>query len=284
MLKELMEDSRGNTLFIEDNEVGGHRYWSDEIGGGVMVWDTSLVSPEMIQLALQAEAYPEGAVKPRWAALLPVPYSSKTGPYEVAIIDPPWPHANYSKTKSGKSPKYDMMGFPELMALGPAILSMLTKDAIVFVWATAAHLSNAMVTVASWGLEYRSYRIWEKKGQSTGHWVRSNAEIVLLCTRGKPKGPIRGKQGRTTFEGPAWSRQHSAKPWAIHEWCELHYPEARRLELFARTTRPGWDSFGSDLGTLITPDGIVPICSSTPVSQTSERKSESEATMTAESA
>lgn len=55
-LKEIVEDSRGNRLYVEANEVGGHRYWSDEIGGGVVVWDTSLVSVEMLQLALTAEA------------------------------------------------------------------------------------------------------------------------------------------------------------------------------------------------------------------------------------
>lgn len=54
-LTEIGQDSRGNNLYVEPNEVGGHRYWSDEIGGGVVVWDTSLVSPEMIRLALTAE-------------------------------------------------------------------------------------------------------------------------------------------------------------------------------------------------------------------------------------
>lgn len=54
-MKELGQSSRGYTLFVEDNEVGGRRYWSDEVGGGVMVWDTSLVCPEMILLALAAE-------------------------------------------------------------------------------------------------------------------------------------------------------------------------------------------------------------------------------------
>jgi hypothetical protein len=53
---EITRDSRGNTLFREENEVGGHRYWSDEIGGGVVVWDTSLVSEEMLKLALIEEA------------------------------------------------------------------------------------------------------------------------------------------------------------------------------------------------------------------------------------
>lgn len=54
-MKDIGTDSRGNTLSVEDNEVGGKRYWSDEIGGGVVVWDTCLVSVEMLKLAIKAE-------------------------------------------------------------------------------------------------------------------------------------------------------------------------------------------------------------------------------------
>ncbi len=62
-LREIGQDSRGNTLLVEDNEVGGRRYWSDEIGGGVCVWDTSLVSTEMLKLALAAEESAEAKEK-----------------------------------------------------------------------------------------------------------------------------------------------------------------------------------------------------------------------------
>lgn len=55
-LKKVAESERGYYLFVEPNEVGGRRYWSDEIRGGVVVWDTALVSEEMLSLALQAEA------------------------------------------------------------------------------------------------------------------------------------------------------------------------------------------------------------------------------------
>lgn len=48
--------SRGYSIFVQDNEVGGKTYWSDEIGGGVIVWDTSLVSRESVEFALKKEA------------------------------------------------------------------------------------------------------------------------------------------------------------------------------------------------------------------------------------
>jgi hypothetical protein len=54
-LVKVCNDSRGNQLWVEDNEVGGRRYWSDDIGGGVCIYDTSLASREMLLLALKHE-------------------------------------------------------------------------------------------------------------------------------------------------------------------------------------------------------------------------------------
>jgi hypothetical protein len=45
----------GCTLYRESNGVGGHRYWSDEIGGGVMLWDTSLVDATTLLTAIVEE-------------------------------------------------------------------------------------------------------------------------------------------------------------------------------------------------------------------------------------
>lgn len=43
----------GTTLSWEPNGVGGHRFISDEIGGGVVVWDTSIVARETLDAALR---------------------------------------------------------------------------------------------------------------------------------------------------------------------------------------------------------------------------------------
>jgi hypothetical protein len=45
----------GCTLYRETNGVGGHRYWSDEIGGGVMLWDTCLVDVSTLLAAIVEE-------------------------------------------------------------------------------------------------------------------------------------------------------------------------------------------------------------------------------------
>jgi hypothetical protein len=45
----------GSSLYRETNGVGGFRYWSDEVGGGVCVWDTSLVNPTTLLCAIVEE-------------------------------------------------------------------------------------------------------------------------------------------------------------------------------------------------------------------------------------
>jgi hypothetical protein len=42
-------------IYAEENEVGGRRYWSDAIGGGIVIWDTALVSPEELVTCLGIE-------------------------------------------------------------------------------------------------------------------------------------------------------------------------------------------------------------------------------------
>lgn len=53
--REVGKTPRGYTIFVEDNEAGGHTYYSDEIGGGVMVWDTALIARESIEFAFNVE-------------------------------------------------------------------------------------------------------------------------------------------------------------------------------------------------------------------------------------
>ena len=42
-------------IYREPNGVGGHRYWSDAIGGRVAIWDTCLASREELEIAMQVE-------------------------------------------------------------------------------------------------------------------------------------------------------------------------------------------------------------------------------------
>ena len=47
-------------LYWRDNEVGGRTYFSDEVGDGLWVWDTSLVSEASLKEAMRLESKFEG--------------------------------------------------------------------------------------------------------------------------------------------------------------------------------------------------------------------------------
>ena len=47
--------SRGSRLYRQQNGAGGHSYWSDSIGGGVIIYDTCLAAREELEMALRIE-------------------------------------------------------------------------------------------------------------------------------------------------------------------------------------------------------------------------------------
>jgi len=53
----------GCALYWHPNQVGGRTYLSDEVGGGIFVWDTALVDAETLRAALEVEAFMEGKIQ-----------------------------------------------------------------------------------------------------------------------------------------------------------------------------------------------------------------------------
>jgi N6-adenosine-specific RNA methylase IME4 len=175
----------------------------------------------------------------------------------VIVADPPWPHANGSRTNSGKSPKYPLMNLREIGALGPVVELLAGDDAVLYLWATTPHLPGAIDTMRAWGFTYRSLHVWRKSRLACGFWARSNAEIVLVGERGRPCAPIGSLLSPTIMEGAPEANGHSTKPSTVHEMTERLWPDARKIELFARRSRRGWESYGSDLGHKITASGLL---------------------------
>lgn len=165
----------------------------------------------------------------------------------VLIADPPWPHANGSRTNSGKSPKYPLMLLSEICALGPVVRKLAGDDAVLYLWVTSPCLLKSAEVLESWGFTYRSYHAWVKDRAACGFWNRSDAEVCIVAERGRPSSPA-GALPRTVFRAPRLRGVHSSKPSVIHEVVERLWKDSRKVELFARSVRPGWACYGSDLG------------------------------------
>lgn len=167
--------------------------------------------------------------------------------YSMIMADPPWHFATYSDKGEGKSPQaqYDTMSMAEIRKLPVGLLA--TPDAVLWLWCTWPLLPEAIGVVGAWGFRYVTGGVWHKKtagGKTafgTGYRLRSACEPFLIGTVGNPATT---KDCRNLVEGLA--REHSRKPDEAFALAEKWMPAARRIEVFSRESRPGWDGWGNE--------------------------------------
>jgi len=172
--------------------------------------------------------------------------------YDVILADPPWSFDNYSSNGWKKAPArhYATMGFDDLAQLPVAQLGR--GDALLFMWCCWPTIDRAMGVMKAWGFEHTTGGAWHKRTSSgksvfgTGYVLRSATEPYLIGTLGSPR-TSRSVRGVIETVIDAERREHSRKPDEQYEYLGRLVPGAmRRCELFARSTRPGWDSWGNE--------------------------------------
>ena len=162
------------------------------------------------------------------------------GVFDVILADPPWSSANPDAAGSPEQ-HYPTMTIQEICAYPvPA-----ADNAILFLWALNGQLPEALHVITAWEFTYKTILAWDKQIPGRGVWAREQHELLIIATRGcwPPPDPTR----RCTSVISERRRRHSQKPEAAYRQIEHMYPQARRLELFARTPRPGWTASGNQL-------------------------------------
>jgi len=180
--------------------------------------------------------------------------------YAVIYADPPWHYngkmqfdrSGVSKENPGWERdifissacfKYPTLPTKDLMKL--SIKSIAEDDALLFMWSSSPHLEQAISLGKAWGFEYKTVAfVWNKMNHNPGQYTLSYCELCLLFKRGripKPRGARNIKQLLEKPRGP-----HSQKPEEIASRIEKMFPLQRKIELFARHKRQGWDVWGLD--------------------------------------
>ncbi|BBK44142.1 hypothetical protein STVA_41620 [Allostella vacuolata] len=141
----------------------------------------------------------------------------------------------------------------ELVAPGGAVLLWCTWPLV----ATGAHVE----ILRGWGFPAVTGGAWAKRTRTgrlrwgPGYVVRSVCEPWLIGLA--PGAGIRGSSVANLVETltdaslDGLAREHSRKPDAVFAMVEALTPGRRRLELFSRTDRPGWTSWGDQAGTWV---------------------------------
>ena len=184
-----------------------------------------------------------GAEMPGW------PFGSlRPGGYRAILADPPWRFENFSEKGEEKNPvaHYSCMSTADIAALPVGQLA--AADCALVMWGTFPMMPDALALMAAWGFAYKSGGTWAKQSKTgekwafgTGYVLRSAAEFFAIGTIGKPK--IRSHSVRNLIVAPI--REHSRKPDAQYCLVEELF-DGPYCELFSRTGRDGWDSWGDD--------------------------------------
>ena len=174
--------------------------------------------------------------------------------YRVILADPPWNFLTRSGKGRDRCPDgqghYDVMSLKDIKRLGTDVLQAAADDCVLLLWVTDPFLRHGLDVMQCWGFEYKTIGFyWAKTGKScswpmgNGYWTRANPEQCLLGTIGNPKRV--NKDVRKLIVSPR--REHSRKPDEAIERIE-RLVDGPYLELFSRTSRPGWDSWGDQIG------------------------------------
>ena len=166
-----------------------------------------------------------------------------TKTYGVIYADPPWRFEPYSRDSGmdrAADNHYETMDLDDIKGMAvPA-----ADDCVLFLWATAPMLPEALEVMTAWGFEYKSHFVWLKDKAGTGYWTRNKHELLLIGTRGEVPAPAPGEQYASVIE--AARGKHSAKPACFAEMIEEMFPNVPAVELFARGQRLGWEVWGNE--------------------------------------
>lgn len=171
--------------------------------------------------------------------------------YGVIYADPPWHYKVYSKKGMGRSAEshYPTMKLEDIKALPVADLT--DRDCALFLWVTLPCLLEGIEVLKAWGFEYKTTAfVWVKQNRKAdslfwgmGYWTRSNAEICLLGTKGRPKRKDAGIHQVVISH----VEEHSRKPQEVHDRIIRLMGDVPRIELFARRKTEGFDVWGNEV-------------------------------------
>mgnify|MGYP004448397389 FL=1 len=177
--------------------------------------------------------------------------------YNIIYADPPWHYGSKSAVNNTTgsaikplSDHYSTMSLQELKNM--PIKNMTKDDAACFMWVTDSHIDEALEVLLSWSFAYKTIAFNWVKTTSKGNycknvapWTMKSSEICLLGIKGRM---TKYKQANNIESLViAQRKQHSQKPNEVRKRIEDLFGDLPRIELFARETAEGWDSWGNEV-------------------------------------
>ena len=171
--------------------------------------------------------------------------------YNVIYADPPWKYNTWRDGMGTAEKHYPTMKVESIVGMQNIIKNISEKDCILFLWVTFPCLLEGLKVMKEWGFKYKTCGfnwITSNKVSDTwffgmGHWTRANSELCLIGT----KGTIKRKSNKVSQIIDTHIEEHSKKPNIVRERIVELVGDLPRIELFARQTSEGWDSWGNEI-------------------------------------
>lgn len=174
--------------------------------------------------------------------------------YDLIVADPPWKQAKGGKKSvrpisSGIELDYPVCSLEEIKEhLSQATSLTSGESSILFLWTIDKYLFEAQKIAEELGYKLHARMIWDKvTGIPAAFTVRYGHEYLLYMYKGKLTPVAIEERGKIHTVFREQVKRHSQKPEISFEIINRLYPSSRKLELYARIERDGYDCWGNEV-------------------------------------
>lgn len=173
--------------------------------------------------------------------------------YNLILADPPWKQTKGGKKKvrslsSGTNLDYPVCSLDEIKYHLAQATSHCTENSVLFLWTIDKYLFEAQEIAESLGYKLHARMIWNKvTGIPAAFTVRYGHEYLLYMYKGKLIPVAIEERGKIHTVFTEKVKRHSQKPEISYEIISRLYPDLRKIELYARKERDGFDCWGNEV-------------------------------------
>lgn len=164
----------------------------------------------------------------------------------VVLADPPWKY-DFAETDNRQiENQYPTATVEEICShVNAPWFPPLSDNCVLFLWATAPKLQEALQVMREWGFDYKTHAVWDKGKIGMGYWFRGQHELLLVGVRGDMSPPQAKDRVASVFREARG--KHSAKPECVYQAIEFMFPQESKCEIYQRDTRNGWSGCGNEV-------------------------------------
>lgn len=176
--------------------------------------------------------------------------------YDLILADPAWKQMKGGKksvrpVSSGTALDYPVCSLEEIKDHLSQATSLCSGDSVLFLWTIDKYLFEAQQIAEELGYKLHARMIWNKvTGIPAAFTVRYGHEYLLYMYKGKLPPVALEERGKIHTVFTEKVQRHSQKPEISYEIINRLYPNLRKIELYARKERDGFDVWGNEVPVL----------------------------------